>query len=76
MHTDFGITALGLNTDTQHMAYVLREGEHEVPEGIQVGLRTANRLQDIVLERLRPGRTGNVTEATSRSFPTVGSPSN
>jgi hypothetical protein len=27
LHTDFGITALGLNTDTQHMGYVLREGE-------------------------------------------------
>ena len=27
LHCDFGITALRLNTDTQHMGYVLRDGE-------------------------------------------------
>src|SRR5215472_5964804 len=27
LHTDFGITAMRLNTDTQHMGYVLRPGE-------------------------------------------------
>jgi hypothetical protein len=31
LHCDFGITALRLNTDTQHMGYVLREGETRVP---------------------------------------------
>jgi len=31
LHCDVGITALRLNTDTQHDAYVLREGETEVP---------------------------------------------
>ena len=59
LHTDFGITALGLNTDTQHMGYVLREGERDVPEGLKAALRAANRLQDIVLEQLQPGRSGN-----------------
>jgi hypothetical protein len=33
LHTDFGITALGLNTDTQHMGYVLRTGETDAPGG-------------------------------------------
>ncbi|HMF78576.1 MAG TPA: M24 family metallopeptidase [Bryobacteraceae bacterium] len=59
LHTDFGITAMRLNTDTQHMGYVLRPGETDVPAGLKHALQTGNRLQDIVLERLRPGRTGN-----------------
>ena len=56
---DVGITALRLNTDTQHNAYVLRAGETEPPAGLQQALKNANRLQDIVFEEVRPGRTGN-----------------
>jgi Xaa-Pro aminopeptidase len=59
LHVDFGFTALRLNTDTQHMGYVLREGEKDVPAGIKQALKNANRLQDIVVERIRPGRSGN-----------------
>jgi len=59
LHCDFGITALRLNTDTQHMGYVLREGESAPPAGIMNALRRSNRLQDIVVEELRAGRTGN-----------------
>jgi len=59
LHMDFGIKAMGLATDTQHMAYVLREGEEDAPTGIKAALATANRLQDIVIKRIKPGRTGN-----------------
>jgi len=59
LHTDFGITALRLNTDTQHMGYVLDSGETDVPDGIKAALKNTNRLQDLTLERMRPGRTGN-----------------
>jgi len=59
LHIDFGVTALGLNTDTQHMAYVPRPGEPEVPTGLRAALANSNRLQDIVLGELRAGRTGN-----------------
>jgi Xaa-Pro aminopeptidase len=59
LHVDFGITALGLNTDTQHMGYVLRAGEAEPPAGLTAALRQSNRLQDLLLEEMRPGRTGN-----------------
>lgn len=65
LHVDFGITALGLATDTQHMGYVLREGEREPPPGIRKALENANRLQDIVMERMRPGRSGNDVLADS-----------
>jgi Xaa-Pro aminopeptidase len=59
LHVDFGITAMRLNTDTQHMGYVLRAGESDPPAGIKKALSRANRLQDILLERMKPGRTGN-----------------
>lgn len=59
LHVDFGITALRLNTDTQHMGYVLRPGETEPPAGIRLALKNANRLQDLLLERMKPGRSGN-----------------
>jgi hypothetical protein len=59
LHTDFGITAMGLNTDTQHMGYVLKENEKDVPAGIQKALSNTNRLQDLLMERLKPGKTGN-----------------
>ena len=59
LHCDFGIVALRLNTDTQHMGYVLREGETAPPAGLVAALRTGNRLQDIVMEEVKPGRTGN-----------------
>jgi Xaa-Pro aminopeptidase len=59
LHVDFGITAMRLNTDTQHMGYVLREGERDVPAGIRRALANANRLQDILMERMKPGRSGN-----------------
>ena len=59
LHCDFGITAMRLNTDTQHMGYVLRDGESDVPSGLKRALASSNRLQDIVVAELRPGRTGN-----------------
>jgi Xaa-Pro aminopeptidase len=59
LHCDFGITALGLNTDTQHMGYVLRMGEREPPPGIRQILTNSNRLQDLLLAEMRPGRSGN-----------------
>lgn len=59
LHCDFGITGMRLNTDTQHMGYVLREGESDVPAGIRNTLAKSNRLQDIVLEAMKLGLTGN-----------------
>lgn len=59
LHCDFGISAMGLQTDTQHMAYVLREGETQAPAGLYTALTRANRLQDILLEKTKPGKSGN-----------------
>ena len=59
LHCDIGITYLGLNTDTQEMAYVLHENESEVPEGLKEALRRANRVQDIFMGEFIEGSTGN-----------------
>lgn len=61
LHVDFGVTALGLNTDTQHLAYVLHPGETEkdIPDGLLQGLRKVNRLQDIVVSNMNVGMSGN-----------------
>lgn len=61
LHVDFGVTALGMNTDTQHLAYVLYPGETEddVPKGLVEGLQKGNRAQDIVRENMKIGATGN-----------------
>jgi hypothetical protein len=59
LHCDVGITVARLNTDTQHLAYVLRPGETSAPEGLQRALANANAMQDIAMEEIRPGRTGN-----------------
>ncbi len=59
LHCDFGIVNMGMTTDTQHMAYVLLEGESRAPAGLEKALSNANRLQDILLEETRVGRSGN-----------------
>lgn len=59
LHVDFGISYLGLNTDTQQHAYVLRSGETEAPEGLERALARGNRLQDILTDAFVSGRTGN-----------------
>jgi Xaa-Pro aminopeptidase len=59
LHVDFGISYLGLNTDTQQHAYVLRAGETDAPEGLKRALETGNRLQDILTNTFVAGRTGN-----------------
>ena len=59
LHCDMGITYLRLNTDTQELAYVLKEGEEEAPEGLKRALRMGNRLQDILTGEMKEGRSGN-----------------
>ncbi|CAN8102088.1 unnamed protein product [Discula destructiva] len=61
IHCDFGVTALGLNTDTQHMGYILPPGDTEadIPKSVLEGLRKANRLQDLTRENMKIGLTGN-----------------
>lgn len=57
--TDFGIMHMGLATDTQHLAYVLRPGERDAPAGLKAGLANANRVQDALTAAFRTGLSGN-----------------
>ena len=59
LHCDFGLVYLGLCTDNQQNAYVLKPGESAPPAGLEQALVAGNRLQDIHLEAMILGRTGN-----------------
>ena len=65
--TDFGIVYLGLNTDTQQLAYVLRPGESEAPAGLRAGMADANAVQDALTESFRTGLSGNEMLAAARA---------
>jgi len=59
LHCDFGITYIGLNTDCQQHAYVLKEDEKEVPGFLKDAFAKGNRVQDIFTANFMEGRTGN-----------------
>lgn len=57
LHVDVGITYMGLDTDWQKMAYVLPDGESDVPEGLKRAMVATNELQDALTRRhSRPGK--------------------
>ena len=59
LHCDMGFHYLGLATDQQQHAYVLRPGESGAPPGLIAALQDGNRLQDIHLDEMQLGRSGN-----------------
>ncbi len=59
LHCDMGFHYLGLATDQQQHAYVLKADENYAPQSIRDALAEGNRLQDIHFEEMRIGRTGN-----------------
>ncbi len=67
MHCDVGLRTLGLTTDTQRNAYVLRPGETAPPAGLVAAHRVGNRMQDLVTGAMVPGRTGDEVLAAARA---------
>ena len=65
--TDFGITYLRLNTDTQHLAYVLKPGETAAPAGLSAGLANSNKVQDFLTRAFKVGISGNDALAQARA---------
>lgn len=59
VHIDFGISYLGLQTDTQQNAYILQDGETDVPSSLKTALKSGNLLQDMLTNNFQVGRTGN-----------------
>jgi hypothetical protein len=66
LHVDFCSGALGLKTDTQQMAYVLKPGETAAPAGLRAGLTAANKVQDALTGSFAVGLTGNEMLAVAR----------
>ncbi len=59
LHCDMGFYYLGLATDQQQHAYILRPGEQDAPAGLRAALVEGNRLQDILMTEMQIGRSGN-----------------
>ena len=58
IHLDCGFDYMGFASDWQKVAYVLREGEAEVPAGLVQALANANLVHEAFAEAPRPGMTG------------------
>lgn len=56
---DVGFYYLGLATDQQQHAYVLKASETDAPEGLKTALSDTNHLQDIHMRHMEVGLTGN-----------------
>lgn len=65
--SDFGIMGLGLATDSQALAYVLRDGESAPPDGIIAGMAGAVAMQDRLVAAFRTGASGNEMLAAARA---------
>lgn len=59
LHVDFGIIYLDFSTDYQKHFYIPHKGERDVPAGLKRALANTNRLQDVLLAEMKPGRKGH-----------------
>jgi Xaa-Pro aminopeptidase len=58
IHIDCGLDYMGLSTDWQKHAYILKNGERDAPEGLKNALKNTNLLQDAIFAKARAGMTG------------------
>ena len=58
IHLDCGFDYLGFASDWQKVAYILRDGEDDVPDGLKTALRNANIVHEAFAAAPRPGMTG------------------
>ncbi|HJO05092.1 MAG TPA: hypothetical protein QGG47_14085 [Acidobacteriota bacterium] len=68
LRVDTDVFMFGLVTDTHQYAYVLREGETEVPAELVDALDTANAIQDQFATQFKVGRTGKEIVAASEAL--------
>ena len=59
VHVDFGISYLGLHTDTQENAYICRIGEHDAPPYLKEAFNQGLKLMDFLTDAFQDGKTGN-----------------
>lgn len=65
---DSDIMLLGLVTDSHQHAYVLQEGEMDVPERLKDALRIVNEMQDLFAKGFKVGRTGKEIVAAAKKI--------
>lgn len=58
IHLDCGFDYIGFASDWQKVAYILRDGEDDVPEGLKTALGNANLVHEAFASEPRPGMTG------------------
>jgi len=58
IHLDCGFDYLGFASDWQKVAYILRDGEDDVPEGLKTALANANLVHEAFASEPRPGMSG------------------
>jgi Xaa-Pro aminopeptidase len=54
---DWGVGYLNFYTDLKRIAYVLKEGETAVPQGLQNAFDQARAARDVIRKNIRPGPT-------------------
>ena len=59
LHCDVGIDYMGLTTDMQHLAYVCGLDEDDAPQGLKDVYSKGLRFQEITMNEMVQGRTGN-----------------
>jgi Xaa-Pro aminopeptidase len=59
---DWGVGLMNFYTDMKRMAYVLKQGEKEVPKSIQHAFEQAVKVRQIVVSTIKPGITAKQNE--------------
>jgi Xaa-Pro aminopeptidase len=59
---DWGVGLMNMFTDMKRMAYVLKEGETEVPAGIKNAFDQGVKVRDIIKKTIKPGVTAQKAE--------------
>lgn len=58
IHIDCGLDYMGLSTDWQKHAYILKKDERDAPDGLKTALKNTNLLQNAIFAVARAGMTG------------------
>jgi Xaa-Pro aminopeptidase len=58
---DWGVGFLNMYTDMKRIAYVLKEGETQVPPGIQNAFDQGRRVREVIRKNIEPGLTAAET---------------
>lgn len=59
---DWGVGLMNMYTDMKRMAYVLKEGETKVPEGIQNAFDQGVKVRDVIKKTIKAGVTAKQAE--------------